>query len=1168
MSTQIETAEVEETIVQRLDRMEENRERREREAEQRAVENEKRIEELRATQRGDPGFWRTRERSPSLPSYTELMEVFEEGTEFEHSLQARVMMLVGSGGRLPAERILDRGERRGRGIQRYQIIPNGLENILEVEEQLQWFLVAIVGTIEERSRVFVVDPGHMFMEVFRGTDNVELLQVAWAGFCKRLRLALRHLEKYGKEYETGGDSRLFSPASTAPELWNEVLSENSIGGRMSRMVQNIEHHSEVYTAESLNRFKETRVWEDLKSVVENERKEERRHRNRPASTRPSLDTVMEAKEISLSARSQRSSVAPSQEVSSITALSSFGRSRPPKSDEPMADFFGFRKAETGTKSGEQLDTEWNRRDSRVFTPPANTMEGFRKAYGDSTMSNEPTTLTANLLRSRGVPVGITSTLQSAEEKGKRRAWTAADIFMGRTHSFAELGVAPSAGISTWGNRQAEAERIALPSSPTPTLISRIATPISPIILSSPMQEVLPDRGLGMSVSQQASQSSNSMRGRQSDSPSNQSGTGSQANYGQASGSAVGQAPPSPGPSNSSSGSSGSHGSGRPLPPVPPIPPHQPQGTPGRNGPPGPSGPPGPGGPRGPGGPMGPGGPPGPPGPGGDRGRRGMDGRDGAPGPPGPPGGGGNGNGGLYAQFQDQAAYGPHIPTIKAEWKREDLPKWSGNKDESAVEWFSDIAELASNGGFLPEALGMWMSECWEKGTQVDRWFRILAPEVKREMKQDCWHFLLGLKNGYLGLEWERNMVSLFENQHFREKKHPNKSPLFYVSRRVMMSRYLTYAQPGSREEVEFLMQRAPKSWSRILGLSTITDMLDLQNRLAANEIELVTSWKNESVGGSVDMSTVERMVKAAVAQEQQKGSLNKGRFFHSANDSESMESSHWKAPGGGNEHSNGLDFAPYSKEVYSVQGDSSVNTLETEMILKEVYQVLKKSPRPPPVGGYPFSPPKDNVVTTTGRFPPSPCKVCTSKMHWDKECLHWQTYLDRQKKRSANFSGSVKGVEDDESGRAYNAAFSALINERGAEMSLNGACTLKQSDFDRAAQDERKPLRVDPSLREVFTCRSVLVEEVEDKDWEWRSLPKTQNGRILEEIRFDGLSEDEISTKLRWGAQEERKGKSAEEMLVEEEVVELKREDLGSKEDDQGTGIHSDWPPPPAPDPI
>ena len=81
--------------------------------------------------------------------------------------------------------------------------------------------------------------------------------------------------------------------------------------------------------------------------------------------------------------------------------------------------------------------------------------------------------------------------------------------------------------------------------------------------------------------------------------------------------------------------------------------------------------------------------------------------------------------------------------------------------------------------------------------------------------------------------------------------------------------------------------------------------------------------------------------------------------------------------------------------------------------MKEAFQVLKKKQRPPPKGGYPYSK-NDHVTTKMGQLPPSPCKVCGSVNHWDKECPDWAVYEAKQLKSAYRIE-----VEEDEELEGY-----------------------------------------------------------------------------------------------------------------------------------------------------
>jgi hypothetical protein len=91
--------------------------------------------------------------------------------------------------------------------------------------------------------------------------------------------------------------------------------------------------------------------------------------------------------------------------------------------------------------------------------------------------------------------------------------------------------------------------------------------------------------------------------------------------------------------------------------------------------------------------------------------------------------------------------------------------------------------------------------------------------------------------------------------------------------------------------------------------------------------------------------------------------------------------------------------------------------------MKQVYQALKKRQRPPPKGGYPFAK-NDHVTTKMGRAPPSPCKVCGSANHWDRECPDWNIYLEKQNRGVLTV---VSSPIAEESEMMYHSAYCVLL---------------------------------------------------------------------------------------------------------------------------------------------
>jgi hypothetical protein len=100
--------------------------------------------------------------------------------------------------------------------------------------------------------------------------------------------------------------------------------------------------------------------------------------------------------------------------------------------------------------------------------------------------------------------------------------------------------------------------------------------------------------------------------------------------------------------------------------------------------------------------------------------------------------------------------------------------------------------------------------------------------------------------------------------------------------------------------------------------------------------------------------------------------------------------------------------------------------LDGEPTMRSVYQTLARRQRPPPKGGYPFKK-NDHVATKMGRDPPSPCKVCGSTRHWDKECPDWNVYLEKQRRGVLSVSSSSAS---DEAELLYHSAYLVLMDDR------------------------------------------------------------------------------------------------------------------------------------------
>ena len=254
------------------------------------------------------------------------------------------------------------------------------------------------------------------------------------------------------------------------------------------------------------------------------------------------------------------------------------------------------------------------------------------------------------------------------------------------------------------------------------------------------------------------------------------------------------------------------------------------------------------------------------------------------------------------------------------------------------------------------------------------------------------------------------MNNLYENQTFRQKGHESETLAKFIARRIMYTRMLVVNEHGGPLEVYLVMRRAPIAWGSVINIDSIKNTSQLYARVTEHERALIYATKVESSQALTADNLVYALRKLGINVPQSNQSSN-SRFRRRAN----------------------LGEKETDVEVEIESGENILDDLiqpVPDSLLKEVYQVLKRTQRPPPKGGYPF-PKNDHITTKMGRAPLSPCKVCGSKNHWDKECSDWDAYLE-SRKRTAN-STFWNHDETDESEQQYASAYSILMNNRLTE---------------------------------------------------------------------------------------------------------------------------------------
>jgi len=105
------------------------------------------------------------------------------------------------------------------------------------------------------------------------------------------------------------------------------------------------------------------------------------------------------------------------------------------------------------------------------------------------------------------------------------------------------------------------------------------------------------------------------------------------------------------------------------------------------------------------------------------------------------------------------------PTIKSELKQEDLPSWDRNPKTTII-YFWKVQERATLRGYIPAALGYWLWLRLKEGSDVQGWFSTLLSDEQAKMRGHWVDYLKGIKEGYLGRQWQFNIGEEYKAQYF------------------------------------------------------------------------------------------------------------------------------------------------------------------------------------------------------------------------------------------------------------------------------------------------------------------------------------------------------------------------------------------------------------------
>jgi len=190
-------------------------------------------------------------------------------------------------------------------------------------------------------------------------------------------------------------------------------------------------------------------------------------------------------------------------------------------------------------------------------------------------------------------------------------------------------------------------------------------------------------------------------------------------------------------------------------------------------------------------------------------------------------------------------YGRITPTINPKLKQEDLPTWDGNPN-LAIEYFWKVQQQASLGGYIPSALGYWLWLKLKEGSDIQNWFATLPSEEQTRMRGHWVDYLKGIKEGYLGRNWQFDIGEAYKAQYFRQPGHERELPKSFITQRIMYTRMLAKLDDGGPLEVHLVMARALLAWRTILILENIKSSSLLYSKAVEHETALLEISKNHS----------------------------------------------------------------------------------------------------------------------------------------------------------------------------------------------------------------------------------------------------------------------------------------------------------------------------------
>ncbi|KIM34599.1 hypothetical protein M413DRAFT_33165 [Hebeloma cylindrosporum] len=166
------------------------------------------------------------------------------------------------------EEVLDLGPGARDPSRRFSISEKLLSTTSQTIQELQIFIERMSAIVPGRTRHFIVDLDDIILELLAGAESTGQLLAAWTALSSRVGSAQRFMLKYRDEFVGGATIIPASPASTSPELHQELSVQPSVDRKLRHLYDKFPRHNAALSISKLGELREGRAWNSFVTVPE------------------------------------------------------------------------------------------------------------------------------------------------------------------------------------------------------------------------------------------------------------------------------------------------------------------------------------------------------------------------------------------------------------------------------------------------------------------------------------------------------------------------------------------------------------------------------------------------------------------------------------------------------------------------------------------------------------------------------------------------------------------------------------------------------------------------------------------------------------------------------------------------------------------------------------